>query len=140
MKKLIVYSVLFAFATASFCQQSVPKQHWTETDYYKKSKKQKTAAWIFTGVGSAVLLTTLLAEGFSEAVTLGEDKASGSTLPYAIGGACVATGLVFFVASSKNKKNAKSVSVFISTEKAVSLQFAKVRNQSFPSIGLKISL
>ena len=140
MKKIIICTMLFAFATASFCQQSAPKQHWTETDDYKKSKKQKTAAWIFTGVGSAVLLTTLLVEAFSVAVTLGQDKASGTTLPYAVGVACVATGVVFFVAAGKNKKKAKAASVFINIEKTPALQQAMIRNQSFPALGLKISL
>jgi len=41
MKKIFVLPLLLAFATTSFSQQIATKQHWTETDYYKKSKKQK---------------------------------------------------------------------------------------------------
>jgi hypothetical protein len=139
MKKIFVLSLLLFFATASFAQQSAPKQHWTETDYYKKSKKQKTAAWIFTGVGSAVLFTTLIAEAVSVAVTLGQDKATGSTLPYTIGAASVVTGIVLFVASGKNKKKAKATSAFFKMEKASVLQETVFSNQSFPALGLKIS-
>ena len=140
MKKIFVLTMLFAFATTSFSQQVAPKQHWTETDDYKKSKKQKTAAWIFTAAGSAVLLTTLLVEAFSVAVTLGQDKASGTALPYAVGAACVATGVVFFVASGKNKRKAKTASVFINMERTHALQQAMIRNHSFPALWLKISL
>jgi hypothetical protein len=140
MKKIIILSLLLVFATASFAQEVAPKQHWTETDYYKKSKKQKTAAWVFTGAGSAILLTTLFVEAFSTAVTLGESKATGTTLPYAIGGACVATGVVFFIASGKNKKKAKEVSAFVNMERAPVLQAAVTRNQSFPVLGVKINL
>ncbi len=56
MKKIILLSLLLAFTASSFGQQSAPKQYWTDSDYYKKSKKQKIVGWIFTGVGSAVLL------------------------------------------------------------------------------------
>lgn len=139
MKKNIILMLLLAFASTSFGQQPAPKQHWTETDYYKKSKKQKTAAWIFTGVGGTVLIITLLAEAVSVAVTLGQDKASGSTLPYTIGGASVATGIVLFIASGKNKKKAKATSAFIQMQKTPVLQEMVFSNQSFPALGLRIS-
>lgn len=140
MKKIILLSLLLAFTASSFGQQSAPKQHWTDTEYYKKSKKQKTAGWIFTGVGSAVLLTTLITDAFTSAFTGFQERASGIAIPYAIGVACVATGVVFFVASGKNKKKAKALSAFINMEKAAVLQQTTIRNQSFPVLGLKISL
>ncbi len=138
MKKIIISTLLLAFAITSFGQQVAPKQHWTETDYYKKSKKQKTAAWIFTGTGSAVLLVTLITDAFTTAITGFQERASGIAIPYAIGGAFVATGVVFFVASGKNKKKAKA-SVFINMEKAPALQQTVISNQPFPVIGLQIS-
>ena len=140
MKKIIVLTLLLVFAATSFGQQVTPKQHWTETDYYKKSKKQKTAAWIFTGVGTAVLLTTLITDAFSSALTGFQESASGIAIPYAIGAACVATGVVFFVAAGTNKRKAKEASVFINMEKAPVLQSAAIRNQSFPAVGVKIRL
>jgi len=138
MNKIIVLSLLLAFATVSSAQQATPK-HWTETDYYKKSKHQKTAAWVFTAVGGTVLLTTLLVDAFTVAVSLGEGEATGTTLPYAIGGAMVGTGIVFFVASGRNRQKAKA-SVFINMEKAPLVQKQLVRNQSYPSAGIRISL
>ena len=131
---------MLAFATTTFSQQSVPKQHWTETDYYKKSKKQKTAGWIFTGVGTAVLLTTLLADAFTSAISGFQDHASGIAVPYVIGVASVATGIGFFVASSKNKKKAKASTVFFGLEKSPVLSRSTFSNQLFPAAGLRISL
>jgi heme/copper-type cytochrome/quinol oxidase subunit 3 len=61
MKKIIMLTMLFAFVTASFGQQITPRQDWTETDYYKKSKKQKTAAWILLGSGVAIFTGGLIA-------------------------------------------------------------------------------
>ncbi len=140
MKKIIIFVMLFAFAKTSFSQQSAPKQHWTDTEYYKKSKKQKTAAWILTGVGSAVLLTTLITDAFSSAISGFEKSASGIAIPYAIGAACVATGVVLFVASSKNKKKAKSTTAFFRMEKIPVHQLTRFNNQSVPAIGMRVSL
>jgi len=40
MKKIIILKMLLAIAAASFGQQNTTDQHWKESDYYKKSKKQ----------------------------------------------------------------------------------------------------
>jgi len=53
MKQIIILTMLLAFVAASFGQQITPNQNWTETDYYKKSKKQKTTAWVLLGSGVA---------------------------------------------------------------------------------------
>jgi cytochrome bd-type quinol oxidase subunit 2 len=149
MKKIIISTMLLAFATASFCQQVAPKQHWTETDYYKKSKKQKTAAWILTGAGTAGLIITTIADagqsvngGLTTLFSLGtvEPEYKSYTVPYLLSAACVISGIYLFIASSKNKKKAKAATVFINMEKAPVLQQAMIRNQSFPALVLKISL
>jgi hypothetical protein len=62
MKKIFILTMVLAFVGVSFGQQINPEQNWKETDYYKKSKKQKTAAWILTGVGTAGLLVTAVAD------------------------------------------------------------------------------
>lgn len=138
MNKIILLSLLLAFVNLSFAQ-AISKQHWTETEYYKKSKHQKTAAWVFTAVGGTVLLTTLLVDAFTVAVTLGQGEATGTTLPYVVGGAMVGAGIVFFVASGRNKQKAKA-SVFINMQKAPVAQKQIFTNQSYPAIGIKISL
>ena len=140
MKKIMLISFLLAFTTYSFGQQSTPKQHWTDTEDYKKSRKQKTWAWVSTSVGASILLVTLFADALSTAVTLGQGKATGTTAPYLIGAACVTTGVVLFVASGKNRKKAHDVSAFINMEKAPVLQSTLIRNHSFSAVGIKISL
>lgn len=143
MKRTIVGAILLAFATASFGQQSAPKLHWTETDYYKKSKKQKTWAWITTSVGVAVIVPALIADSnpaFGEVPVLDEGEQLVYTTGYVIGGACIATGIVLFVASDKNKKKARAASVFIRMEKAPVIQAAAVSTRSFPAFALRLSL
>lgn len=145
MKKIINLTMLLAFAAASFGQQTTPKQDWKETDYYKKSKKQKTTAWILLGSGVALFTGGLIAhynyvnnpdhllETLSFKVTTGEVVATVGVL--------IAGGSIpLFIASSKNKKKAKAASVFIDMEKAQVLQGAVFSNQSFPAVGVRIGL
>lgn len=139
MKKITLLSLLLVFTASSFGQQPASKQHWLDTEYYKKSKKQKTWAWVSTGVGTSILLVTLFADALSTAVTLGQGKATGTTAPYVIGTACVTTGVVLFVASGKNRKKAKESSAFIKMETIPVCHQTTIRNQTLPSAGLKIS-
>jgi len=144
MKKIIILTMLLALVAASFGQQITPKQDWTETDYYKKSKKQKTTAWILLGSGVALFTGGLIAHynylnnqddpfaGLTE-VTTGEVVAT-------VGVLLAGGSIPLFIASSKNKKKAKAASVFIDVEKAPVLQGTVFSNQSFPAVGLKLGL
>jgi len=149
MKKIIILTMLLAFVAASFAQQVPPTQDWKESDYYKKSKKQKTAAWILTGAGTAGLLVTLAADAtqvtagaFTTLFSLGyvEPEYKSYTVPYLISAACVVTGVWLFIASSHNRKKAKAASVFINLEHAPVLQGTVFNNQLFPAVGVKIHL
>jgi hypothetical protein len=139
MRRIMLVTLLVIVAVSSYSQDSTRKVHWTETDYYKKSKRQKTWAWISTGVGVTVLVGTLVMEGATYVYTAGEAKASGTTVPYIIGGACVATGVVLFVASGNNKRKAKESVAFIELEKTIVPQQNNLINRSYPAIGVRMS-
>jgi hypothetical protein len=63
MKKAAIFFILIAFAFTMFGQQqNVQKLSSAQIDYLKKSKKQKTWAWILTSVGTAGLIVTLAAD------------------------------------------------------------------------------
>jgi len=149
MKKIFVLTILLALVSTSFGQQITPNQHWTESDYYKKSRKQKTAAWILTGTGTAGLLVTFAADAGQTTTEVLTTVFSGGTVepeyksltvPYLLSTACVLSGIYLFIASSKNKKKAKAASVFIDIENAPILQGTVFNNQSFPALGVKIHL
>src|SRR4029078_10019706 len=102
MKKIIILTMLLAFVAASFGQQITPNQDWKETNYYKKRKKQKTAAWILTGVGTAGLLLTAVADAgqvitgaLVTVISVGtyEPEYKSYTVPYVISAACVVSGI-----------------------------------------------
>jgi len=132
-------ALLIILAASSFAQDSAQKKDWTDTEYYKKSKRQRTWAWVSTGVGFTVLLATLMAEATVEVATWGAGDVSGTTAPYIIGGACVATGVVLFVASTKNKRKAKESVVFINMEKTPVLLQTNLRNRLYPAVGVRVN-
>ena len=150
MKKIIILTMFLAFVSASFGQQITPNQNWKESDYYKKSKKQKTAAWILTSAGTVGLLATLTADASQvtegaliTVISLGTEEPpayKSYTVPYLLSTASLLSGIYLFIASSKNKKKAKAASVFIDMENARVLQGTVLHNQSFPSVGVKIHL
>jgi hypothetical protein len=51
MKKIIICSMLLVLSTKTFCQQIIPSPTLTKQDYLKKSKSQKTGAWVLLGGG-----------------------------------------------------------------------------------------
>lgn len=141
MKSIISIALLLVLTIASYSQQTEPKHLLTGEDYLKKSKKQKTWAWVVTGAGVTTIAVTVLSEFASlYQIQDWEVEKTSTTGYYVFGFACVATGITLFVASSKNKKKSNAASVFIDIEKTQVLQLSGIRNQSIPAIGVRISL
>jgi hypothetical protein len=150
MKKVIILTLLLAFVTVSFCQQTVQKHSLTQADYLQKSKKQKKTAMIFLGGGAALIVTSfVIPQGESTGFQIDPIGGGGyeGHKNDGIKGALGLTGVVsmlgsipFFIASGKNKKRANRASVFINMERTPVLQETSFVNQSFPVIGLKIKI
>jgi len=141
MKSIINIVLLLVLAITLHGQQIQPKQLLTSEDYLKRSKKQKTWAWVTTSVG----VTTMVAGLLSEVAAVyhiqdGEAEISSSAAYYILGTAWIATGVTLFAASSRNKKKANAASVFIEMKRAPVLQLSRIRSQSIPVLGLKVSL
>jgi uncharacterized membrane protein HdeD (DUF308 family) len=141
MKKITIFFLMLVVSAASFSQQTTTTAPAIQTDYLKKSKKQKTWAWVTTSVG----VTTIVAGLLSEVAAIyhvqdGEAEISSTATYYMLGTAWIATGVTLFVASSRNKKKASAASVFIDMGKAPVLQLAGTRSYSIPVLGLRLSL
>ena len=131
--------LLLMYGTSASCQEIKKDQHLPSADYLKKSKKQKTAAWIATGVGTTIILGTVLSAASDPFPAYGEDNTeSVGTVPALIGLACIGTGAYLFIASGRNKKKANAASVFIDIEKAPVITYAAFSNKTFPAIGLRV--
>jgi len=140
MKKATILFLLLVFATTTFCQQETTKATATNVGFLKKSKRQKTFAWVLTGVGTTVLVLNVLVSPYTNAITRIAGTHSVNTIPYIVGGALVTGGIVLFVASSKNKRKANAASAFFRMERIPAYQNTVFSNRSLPVIGFKISL
>ena len=136
MKK-ILYFLLLALPTASFCQKTNDTVPVIKTDYLVKSKNQKTAAWILLGGGVALIGTGFLV-GDSKNSTF-DDAATGAFLA-GIGVLSSIGSIPLFIASGKNKRKAMKATAFLKMENARMIQYQSFVQTSFPAIVLKIKL
>ena len=151
MKKIIASAILLAIMTNSFCQQVDSLKSIAKKDYLRKSKNQKTTAWILLGGGIAMVITGAIIydnaynkaaeqDPIGTVLSFGTNvDATGALITTA--GALAAVGSIpFFIASGKNKKKARSMSTGFKMENAPSIQRASVVNRSYPAVSIKVSL
>ncbi len=148
MSKLLFSIVLLLVLTSSsFCQQTNPSPALTKQDYLKKSKRQKTAAWILLG-GGVVLSFAGIAVGLNDATNnligifyLEQPNSSNSVDVLIVSGlAAMAGSIPLFIASSKNKKKANAVSVSFKMETRSTVQQLAIVRTAYPSLSLKLNL
>ena len=133
MKKSISAFLLLAFFTATHGQDTtVTIPEVTKTNYLKKSKNQKTAAWILAGVGSLSLLLG--------AIEVNPEHGGNNNRAFFIAGGLVAIGasVPLFIASARNKK--KGTSVSFKNNVVPQLRNNNFSYSSVPSISLKFRL
>jgi len=146
MKKITICLLLTAMAHFSFSQQTSTTTSKVETDYLKKSKKQKKIGWILIGSGAAMfVVSAIIPEGeLTDEINYTclckniheNDGIKGGFI--VVGALSMLGSIPFFIASGKNKKRAASIS-FIN-ERITQLVKSSFVYRSIPSLNLKISL
>jgi len=146
MKKTIAITLLLIVSASSFSQQNNPSPALTKQDYLKKSKSQKTVAWILLG-GGVVMTSTAFAVGMNKIVNdLGcllcpdQPKSADGEVLFYTGLAAMAGSIPFFISSSKNKKRANNVSAFFKMENRTFIQQQTVAITGYPALSFKIKL
>jgi phosphate/sulfate permease len=148
MKKNILFVLLLVVSTNAFSQQTNPSQKISGENYLKKSKNQKTAAWVLLG-GGVALITTAFAVGMNDAAEdlagilfLGEEQQSSNTgeVLFYTGLVSMAGSIPLFIASSKNKRKAEKIAVVLKMEKLTCFQYQLVKQISYPALTVKFSL
>ena len=151
MKLLILCALLLTLASPLLSQQINTASSLLKADYLRKSKHQKTAAWILTSAGAVGLLGTLVvdmsqvAEGLVITIgTLGmvEPKYKSYTVPYLLSTASLLGGVTLFIAASKNKKKAAHLATlpYLKTERASVLQRTGIGTQRYPAVAVRVCL
>ena len=142
MKKITICLLLTAMAYFSFSQQTSSTASKVETDYLKKSKTQKTIAWILLGGGATFILTGIIipkGDIIREGAWGNEYENDGIKSTFGVTGfLCVAGSIPFFIASKKNNKRAMSVS--FKNETAPLIQKSSFVYRPVPSVAFKIAL
>ncbi len=143
-KMLFAIVLLLIFSISSSSQTTKPVQP-LKTDYLKKSKVQKTAAWIFLGGGGALLLTGFIipqGEVTQENIFwFDEHKNDNIKSGLVLSGTLAMLGSIpFFIASSKNKTKAEGMVVLLKTEKLTSFRYQSFKQNSYPALSVRITL
>ena len=141
MSNKILFLALFALLIASASAQQT--QTLTKTDYLKKSNHQKTTGIVLATSGS-LLATIGLVMTLSNVSGLFDpndppryNSNTADVLGYS-GLAIAAASIPFFIASSKNKKRAFSISLKSNVVPDIANQ--KIVYQSIPSVFMSINL
>ncbi len=134
MKKIITCIALLIVANSIYSQQSKPAAPLTKQDYLKKSKNQKTAAWIFMGggIGLTILGAT---EGDPND---GKSDKSRKAVAIVTGLAAIGVGTTLFILATNNKNKAAALSFRM--EKAPLIQQGSFVNHSYPALSFRLNL
>ena len=153
MKIIIPFPLLLLFSLASFCQSTPNELPTVKTDYLKKSKNQKTAAWILLGGGFVLSTTSILIAspkatedltyglaGFLVGEPVPENNYTAESILLITGTAAMLGSIPLFIASGKNKKRAMNMTTNIKMEKATIIERQSFVQSSYPAIAFKINL
>ena len=139
MKSIMMCFAFFLLALHGYSQELKPELQLTSEQYLKKSKNQKTTAWVLFGVG-----TTAIVGGI--AVSSGGQDELTTTLNTAfIGAPLMLLGLTLdvisiplFVSADKNKKRAMEASTSIKFEEVPSWSGGAIRQSTVPTLAIKV--
>lgn len=153
MKKAIFFAMLFAIPAASFAQSTENNLPVVKPDYLKKSKNQKTAAWILLGGGFALSATGILVAtpkatedlsyglgGFLVGQPAPENDYTAESILLVTGTAAMLGSIPLFIASGKNKKKAMTMTTNLKMEKATIIERQSFVQSSYPAMVFKINL
>ena len=146
MKQILLSFLLLSLAATCFAQYADTTKQSIATNYLKKSKNQKTAAWLLVG-GGAVVTTVGMVVGFGEVTDAiitsfsGEEQSS-----FSAGALLTLTGLTamvgsipLFIAAGKNRRKA-AASVSFKVENATNIYQLAVTNTRYPAVAIHIRL
>jgi len=153
MRKIIVYILLLVIPAVSFCQSIPNDVPAIKTDYLKKSKNQKTAAWILLGGGFALSTTSIvmasskvtedyvnIIAGVISSEPAPQNDYTAENILLVTGTAAMLGSIPLFIASKKNKRKAIAMTANIKMENVRMIQYQSFVQTSYPSIALKIKL
>jgi hypothetical protein len=148
MKKITIFLLFVSVDYFNFGQQTTVDAPKVKTDYLKKSKNQKTTAWVMLGGGAALIITGAVIPRGDEELSFNPldpfepssvHENDGIKAGFILVGTLSMIGSIpFFIASGKNKKRTASMS--FKFQPSPRLQNGLLTRQRVPAINLKINL
>jgi hypothetical protein len=127
MKRVIIFSMSLLITAGIFGQQTSSPQ-LTREDYLKKSRHQKTAAWVL--LGSGAVLFAIAVPGKVSFDILG---------PMVVVGAAATLGSIpLFIGSARNKRKGMAITGVLKMETDPFIHSPLMVSRAFPSIGVKM--
>lgn len=146
MKAIVTITCLWLL-TQTVVAQSTDQPVLSKDDYLKKSKNQSTAAWILVGGGAAMVSVGTIIGITDGAKALGsifsgetEEPSNAGPILFYTGAAAMLGSIPLFIASSRNKRKANSMSAFFKMENRPLLQRSSFTKASYPALTFKIKL
>ena len=144
----MILMLVFAFAIPSFCQKKTStKLALTQSDYLKKSKRQKNTALILLGGGAAmIIIGAVIPEGEPTGdinwISWSEEHKNDGVKGAFIGvGALSMLGSVpFFLLAGKNKRRGNALSASFKIDDAYIVRGYNQIKIKYPAIALKLAL
>lgn len=128
MKKIVLSLTFFLLIANAFGQD---QPALTKDDYLRKSKSQKTFAWILLGGGAGLAIAGL---------SLSDTYASDAGTWMAVGGGVlVAASIPLFISSSKNARKAESMTVAIGSQPIYLARLNSLALKKQPAIMLRFN-
>lgn len=138
MRKVILLALLLHGAAASYGQQAGPAPTSPQDEYLRKSKSQKTGAWLLIGLGTVVFVSSAA----NDINSMFDAEAQTHDAFYIASAASVAGAAYLFVAAARNKRKAgeAAVATLLQLEPVPQPLTHRTAARSYPSLGITVKL
>ncbi len=146
MKKILSLFLLLTCGMITWGQQTPDRNVQAEKEkYLRKSRMQKTVAWVLVGAGAVCLAAPALDGSSGQNEEGGWFNFSGlertlDAYAYVTGAVLVAGGVGLFIGAANNKKKAAAISLVIKPEKTEYYTMSEGHRKFFPAAGIRIQL
>ncbi|MBK6936002.1 MAG: hypothetical protein IPH18_03310 [Chitinophagaceae bacterium] len=143
MKKTLLLWLLLN-GVLCYGQEATPGNQLTREDYLKKSKNQKTVAWVLLGGGAAMAVAGGIWFGESFSIDIfgpDEDNSEGAAGAVMVAGvAAMVASIPLFISSARNKGRAEKVSIGFVPEQLSAMATRFYRGgKHYPAVGVRIN-
>ena len=139
MKSIMLCFAFFILALHGYSQENKPDLQLTSEQYLKKSKNQKTTAWVLFGLGTTAIVGGIAVSNGSQ------DDFSKALNTAFVGAPLMLLGLTLdvisipvFVSADKNKKRAMEASTSIKFEEVPSWSGGAIRQSNVPTLAIQV--